>query len=349
MAFLLSPSSPNLISNRNEIGGVLLGYLLQNSLPQTVNLVFNHVIPQDLFQKRQAELDSRDTPLNPPLIEVTSTVVQPFFDLPNVGTAQALINQFQEKINQSDPNNTKPLNLKTQSFLAVERKEILSDGESLSPPPIEISQLPTKPLNNTNTSSQSLNSPNNSSPRFLRSPSMLKRFSKSPTDYVAFEGPPIQPSPNSLAQIKVRFLSSPSPKDLQSRQSPSSLIIANEPSKENVGEVAEDKGGGFVISQSGSCFAEILPTAISSPENTLPNLSSSAPNNLNTAPQSLYTNLPKPPPPLSTPPKATNTKNNCSCFDEALKFFADLIEKCCEPTKVPAKPVAQSRKPRMTL
>ena len=36
-------------------------------------------------------------------------------------------------------------------------------------------------------------------------------------------------------------------------------------------------------------------------------------------------------------------------LDEALKFFEDLIDKCCEPTKVPAKPVAQSKKSEKNL
>jgi len=311
MANLLSPSSPNLIANGSEIGVVFLGYLLRNPLPQIGNLVFNHQIPQDLIQKWQAKLDSRDAPLNPPLMEVTSTVVKPFFDSPNVGTAQALIQQFQEKINQSNSNNTKPLTSNTPSFEGLGEEKILSVGGSSLSPLIEISQLP---------------------PR-----ASWSSFDLSSSEIATNEIKPSLQYPNSSNNSSPRFLRPP-PQDLQPRRSPSPLIIINEPNKENAGEVLANNGGAFVISQSDSCFAEILPTAISS-QNTLSNLSSSAPNDI----QPLKLQNPSPPknPPLSTPPKAVNDKNNSSCLDEALKFFTDLIEKCCNPTKISARPLVE--------
>jgi hypothetical protein len=295
MAFLLPQSSPapNLIANGSEIGGVFLGNLLRNQLPQIGNLVFNHQIPQDLIQKWQAKLDKNDNLASsqPPLIGVASTVVQPFSDSPSVGTAKALIQKFQEQINQLNPNITKPLTQKNSSLEGVGGKKILSDGESSSFPLTEISELPQR----ASWSSFDLSSSNNSSPRFLRPPSILEIDRGPPTpNHESFEGSLIKPSTDSLVP-EVKFLTPP-PQDLQLRRSPSPLIIANEFEKENVGEVAEIKGEEFVISQSGSCFAEILPTAISSPENTLSNLSSSTSDNIQTP------NLPNPSPPKTLHP-----------------------------------------------
>jgi len=278
-------------------------------------------------------------------MEVTSTVVKPFFDSPNVGTAQALIQQFQEKINQSNSNKLRPVTKEsplpplTQSSTASQQVS-QHDNNHNDPSTVlqSVSQATSPDLIKQVTEGDSTKSS-----RILQSPSVSERASNSPA-YVAFVSPSRSLPPEHLAnQIASRLSSSPlqnPQQDLSSQLSHSPNLIVDAQVK-MVGRVAEEVVGRFDDSLSDSCFAEISPTTISPPENTLSNLSSSAPNNIQT-PNLLPNPSPPKNPPLSTPPKAVNDKNNStSCLDEALKFVSDSLQKCCNPTKISARPLVE--------
>lgn len=180
------------------------------------------------------------------------------------------------------------------------------------------------------------------SSKILQSPSVPERASSSPTRE-AFVSPSRSPLPEHLAnQIESHLSTSPlqnSLQDLSPQLSHSPNLIVGAEVK-MVGKVDEEKAGRVDDPQSISCFAEISPVKTFSPQKLSTNLGDppQSPKPLGTSHNQL--------PPQKQPPPPSNKNNSTSCFDEALKFFVDLIDKCCEPTKVPAKPVAKSKNSR---
>jgi len=320
-------------------------------------LLFEHTVPPYLF-KKPGSVKPVD-PSRPPLMEVKSNVIQVFINLQS--TTRDLIVKFQEKINQSDLNILKPFTKESSSpsltqsstTFPVSKKD--DEHEYTSPDRQSASGTTSPDL----VKQVAIVDPANidSSSKILQSPS-VSEIDSSPT-YDAFVSPSRSPLPEHLAnQIASHLSASPlqnSQQDLSHQRSQSPILIVGAQVKmvgrvaeEGVGKVDEEEAGRVDDSQSISCFAEISPVKTFSPQKLSTNLGD-PPQYLETDPQShkpLGTNH-NPLPPQKQPPPPSNKNNSTSCFDEALKFFEDLIDKCCEPSKVPAKPVAKSNNSRM--
>jgi hypothetical protein len=312
-------------------------------------LLFKHIVSPDLFKKEPGS-DKPVDPSRPPLMEVKSNVIQVFINLQS--KTSNLIGKFQEIINQSNSNKLRPVTKEsplphlTQSSTASQQVSQHDNNHNDASTVLQSVSQATSP----DLIKQVTEGDSTKSSKILQSLSVPERDSNSPA-YVAFVSPSRSLLPEHLAnQIASRLSSSPlqnPQQDLSSQLSHSPNLIVDAQVKmvgrvaEEVVRVAEEVVGRFDDSLSDSCFAEISPTTISPPENTLSNLSSSAPNNIQT-PNLLPNPSPPKNPPLSTPPKAVNDKNNStSCLDEALKFVSDSLQKCCNPTKISARPLVE--------